>query len=122
MQNILIADDSADLPAIVRSIYSRRNIFISEATSKAELLSSLSRMRPDLILLDVILDSDDGRVLCKELKLSDDYKTIPIILISGDPEKLLDPQEVFADGILQKPFRVESVLSKIKEVINKYAS
>jgi DNA-binding response OmpR family regulator len=45
-----------------------------------------------------------------------EYNTTPIILISGNLERLIDYQEVFADGILEKPFRIEMVLSKIKAV------
>jgi DNA-binding response OmpR family regulator len=116
MNTILIADDSIDLLEMIKTVYSRRNIFIATATTREEIFSTLKRIKPDLILLDVFLENDDGRIICKELKLMNEYKTIPIILMSGSPERLIDYQEVFDDDILEKPFRIETVLSKIKAV------
>jgi DNA-binding response OmpR family regulator len=116
MNSILIADDSGDLLEMIKAVYSRRNIFIAAATTREEIFLTLKRIKPDLILLDVFLENDDGRIICKELKLMNEYKTIPIILMSGGPERLIDYQEVFADDILEKPFRIETVLSKIKAV------
>jgi DNA-binding response OmpR family regulator len=116
MRNILIADDSVELTDILRSIYSRRNIFITTALSRDEVLSVLTRISPDLILLDVFLGEDDGRLLCKELKSSVAYNKIPIILMSGNPKTLENHRDVNADAILEKPFTLETVLSTIKAV------
>jgi DNA-binding response OmpR family regulator len=119
MRNILIADDSSDLLDMIKAIYSRRKIFIATATSREEVFSALKRITPDLILMDVILNSDDGRLLCRDLKLTDEYKSIPIILMSGSHEKLINHEKVFADDILEKPFSSETVLLKIKALTEK---
>jgi DNA-binding response OmpR family regulator len=120
MQSILIADDSADLLEIIRHVYSRRNIIITTAVTKKEIFDSLKRIKPDLILLDVVLNDDDGRTICKSLKEINEYKNIPIILMSGSPENLIDHRDFFADDVLEKPFRIETVLSKIKAATGNY--
>jgi DNA-binding response OmpR family regulator len=119
MYNILIVDDSTDLVDMVTHLYARRNFIITSAASKDDLRLVLERIKPDLILLDVILESSDGRTLCKELKSTDPYKDIPIILMSGDHERLQNYREVFADDILEKPFIAETILLKVKALLGK---
>src|SRR5579862_2226753 len=116
MDSILIADDSAELLEMIRAIYCRRSLSISKASSRNEIFSMISQVKPDLVLLDVHLGEEDGRGICKELKEMDEYKQMPIILMSGDHEKLTNHHEVLADDILEKPFRIETILSKIKAV------
>jgi DNA-binding response OmpR family regulator len=117
MHNILIADDSAELLEMIKLIYSRRNFLIATARSRDEVFSNLDRIRPDLIFLDVLLNKDDGREICWELKSRNEYRQIPVILMSGNSEKLSNYKEVLADDIIEKPFSIETILLKVKALL-----
>jgi DNA-binding response OmpR family regulator len=114
MVNLLIVDDSTDLTDMIAQIYSRRKFLISNAKSKEEIFSYLERIIPDLIFLDVILEDEDGREICKQLKSIAAYRKIPVILMSGSPEKLIEYKEFLADDIMEKPFNMETILSKAR--------
>ncbi|UAY50657.1 response regulator transcription factor [Ferruginibacter albus] len=113
MNNILIADDSQDLLDLFTYMYKRRNINISTVTDKKSLLDFLQRIKPNLILLDIALQGDCGLEICKKLK--EEYSDIPIILMSGNANKLKQYRDYNADDIIEKPFSVETVLLKVKE-------
>ena len=117
MHNILIADDSVELLEMIKLIYSRRNFLIATARSRDEVFSNLDRIRPDLIFLDVLLNKDDGREICWELKSRNEYRQIPVILMSGNSEKLSNYKEVLADDIIEKPFSIETILLKVKALL-----
>jgi two-component system OmpR family response regulator len=119
IDNILIADDSPELLEMIRHIYARRKIFLATAQSREEIFDVLKRIRPDLILMDVTLGEDDGRLICNELKSMNEFQKIPIILMSGDKQKLAGYLQVQADDILEKPFSMEAILSIIKTVVEK---
>lgn len=74
------------------------------------ILPILKKEKSFLILLDILLDGIDGRVICSELKESSLYKNICIILFSASSEKLQDYNNCNADGILEKPFDIQNLL------------
>jgi DNA-binding response OmpR family regulator len=74
---------------------------------------------PDLITLDIELPRLNGFSICGLLKSHDKYKSIPIIICrgrAGDTDREFDP-EVRPDAYLTKPFRMEELLKKIRELI-----
>ncbi len=56
---------------------------------------------------------DDGRSICTEIKQNALTKNIPVILCSGQAEKLVDFRDWLADDIIQKPLELNKVFSKI---------
>jgi len=117
MLNLLIVDDSSDLTDMIAQIYARRNFLISNAKSRQEIFSYLERIIPDLIFLDVLLEKDDGREICNELKSIPAYRHIPVILMSGNPEKLSAYKTFLADDFMEKPFNMETILSKARKYL-----
>ncbi len=75
----------------------------------------LKTLKPDLIMLDVLLKGTDGRGLCHEIRTVD--KTTPIILMSANPKYLEDYEECGASDVIEKPFEISSVLKKIKALL-----
>jgi CheY-like chemotaxis protein len=70
---------------------------------------------PDLILLDVRLTEEDGRVICKQLKTNEQTKDIPIIMISAHVSERQLRQACPADDFLAKPFELETLLDKVEK-------
>ena len=69
--------------------------------------------------MDILLDGNDGRQICKELKTDNETKNIPVILLSGSHELLRNFREFSADDIIEKPFEFEDVERKIKWALTK---
>jgi DNA-binding response OmpR family regulator len=122
MANILILDDSKDLLNMIKNIFQLHNYDVRTATTKSSLLAHLEIFKPDIILMDVLLDGENGRDICKELKENTDTKNVAIILLSGSHEQLRNYEECKADDILEKPFEFEDVEKKIKYLLTKKPS
>lgn len=111
MARILIVDDSDDLLELFSIITQRHGHQSDTATCKEELFTKLRTGNPDIVLLDVRLGYEDGRVVCKELKRLKPH--LPIILLSGSPDMLQHYQEYGADDAIEKPFDMGILAAKI---------
>jgi DNA-binding response OmpR family regulator len=116
MAKVLIVEDSQDLQECFAAIFHYRNYDVQMAHSKNTADNMLSIFSPDVILMDVKLSGESGREICKELKATV-AKDIPVILISANPELLLEPEECMADDILEKPFSLQLLFEKIDKYL-----
>jgi DNA-binding response OmpR family regulator len=122
MANILVLDDSKDLLDMIKVIFQLHNYEVRTASTRSSLMAHIEIFKPDIILMDVLLDGANGREICKELKENDDTRNIAIILLSGSHEQLRNYKECKADDIIEKPFEFEDVEKKIKFLLNKNRS
>ncbi len=75
--------------------------------------------RPALILLDVIMPQRNGFQVCRDLKGSDDFRRIPIVLVtskSTESDKFWGRQQG-ADGYITKPFSSAQLLGEVKRFV-----
>jgi CheY-like chemotaxis protein len=117
MSKILVADDSQELLELFSFLLQEKGYTVQTASSKNSFLNRLSDFIPDVILIDVKLNGEDGRQLCREIKQGDTTKGIPVILLSTSPELLNDYEECGANDVIEKPFEISSVLQKIEKVL-----
>lgn len=117
-QNILVFDDSVELLEIFNILFSMNGYKVRTALNITMFKHHMNNRYPDIILLDVLLAGQDGRVICRQLKTDKRTKHIPIILISANPKTLNDYQEYFADNVLEKPFDIQTLIIKINEVMS----
>jgi len=119
MENILVLDDSKNLLQMIKTIFQLHNYEVRTAATRSSLMAHIDIFKPDIILMDVLLDKSNGREICKELKADNETKNIPVILLSGNHELLRDYKECNADDIIEKPFEFEDVERKIKSLLEK---
>lgn len=113
---VVVDDDQGILEAL--------GIFLREEGYKvtaSEYVGSLFKgdnaLRPDVIILDVLLSGSDGRDVCRMLKAREDTKHIPVILISAAPHVEQSARESGADAFLSKPFDMEYFLTLIAQFV-----
>ncbi|HTB52189.1 MAG TPA: response regulator [Ferruginibacter sp.] len=119
MANILVLDDSKDLLQMIKAIFQLHNYEVRTALTKSSLLAHMEIFKPDIILMDVLLEGSNGKEICKELKTDPATKNIPVILLSGSHEQLRNYKEYSADDIIEKPFEFEDVERKVKLALRK---
>ena len=115
---IYVVDDSIDFLEVFSSILRRNRFHPVVVDSQNLLFENLQTMSPDLFLIDVKFGYNDGRALCRNLKLKYGLKDIPIILISANHESLLDYEEYLADDFIEKPFGFATFLTKANALLN----
>lgn len=117
MPLVYILDDSFELLDMYQLIFTLHNFDCNTSYNKPEFLNLLKANKPDIILLDVMLGGEDGREICRELKQDNEYKDIPVILISANAKNLANYEDFSADGISEKPFNVKELIEKVNRLI-----
>jgi len=102
---IVVADkDPRSREAVTRFLGDQDNEFVT-VSSSGELKDAIKRYRPDLIILNAVLEDAPGWRIVKKIKDSKDYGDVPILLMTGDPggPPAGKIQSAGADGYLAKP-------------------
>lgn len=118
---ILIVDDEAEITEPVGAYLESEGFVVNSAVDGKSALASIHKKRPSLIVLDIMLENDDGFELCRRIRAEMD---VPIVFLSGrtdDTEKIIG-LEVGADDYIAKPFNPRELLARIKAVLRRYKS
>ncbi len=118
-KKILIVDDE---PSIVRLLVKRLEVNGYKAFGANDSYHGIKmakELKPDLILLDILMPAGGGVTTFKSLKSSVYTSLIPIIFITALPEEEVKNliMDLGADGFFQKPFKSIELLKKIKKLI-----
>ncbi len=117
MSKIVIVDDSIDLLEVMKFFLEEKGYEVETATSQQDLYSLLNSSSTDLIILDVFLQGEDGREICKELRRSEKTKYLCILLFSTSPKALANAKKCGADGYIVKPFGLTDIVDKIESTL-----
>ncbi len=114
-RKILIVDDDRDILEVMGLIMESEGYEVDLMSSGQKIFDHISIFNPDLIILDVMLGTMDGREICKKIKNTKDTLHIPIIMVSashniGDSvEKDCQP-----DDFVAKPFDIVNLINKVE--------
>ena len=119
---ILVVDDDPDLANLVKSILEAEDYLVYSAESGEEALVELPKLRPDLIILDIILPGKDGYDICRILKTDDHTSPIPIIILSikCSVEDRIMGLNTGADDYITKPFDPDELAARVEAVLRGY--
>lgn len=111
-KKILLVDDNQDLLLITQVILKSQGYAVELATTLAEAQRAMAAGLPQLILMDVNLQGEDGAAFCRELKEAPATKELRIILMSGDDDA---PSLAGsgADDFLAKPFDFSLLVERV---------
>jgi two-component system, sensor histidine kinase and response regulator len=113
---VLIVDDTPANLDVLRKVLSDEGLSISISPNGEAALKLVSRLMPDLILLDIIMPGIDGFKTCEILKNDPITKDIPIIFLSAKIDKTDVVQGFLVGGIdyITKPIFYEEVLIRVR--------
>jgi len=117
MSKILIVDDSqADLKNLER-IVAAENYQIVKASSGTEAIVKAKLEKPDLILMDIIMEDMDGFNACRELSKDPALADIPVVFVSSKNQKADHMWAVKqgAKGLISKPYEDDQIIEQIKK-------
>jgi adenylate cyclase len=113
---VLIVDDTPGNLRLLSAALVQQGYAVRNAINGSLALSGAKTIRPDLILLDIMMPGMDGYEVCRRLKLDPQTQDIPIIFISaidGSVDKV-KAFEVGGVDYVSKPFQIEEVLVRIE--------
>ncbi len=116
-QVILYVDDDQDFLDSMRVILEANGYIVDEASSAEDGLKKYKKERPDLIIVDLMMEEiDSGTNFVKELKLLNN--TVPVYMLSSAGDQLnivTSYSDLGLDGVFQKPVHPDKLLATIKE-------
>ncbi len=117
---IMVVDDNADLVEIVRITLNAKGFNVRCAYSGKELFTSLEELKPDLILLDIMMPQMNGLEALTLLRGDPSTASIPVILLTAKVlyEDVLGGYKMGADYYITKPFDSAQLISGIKFLLN----
>ncbi|MEO5356225.1 MAG: hybrid sensor histidine kinase/response regulator [Nitrospirae bacterium YQR-1] len=120
-QSVLIVDDEAGSRQLLRQILQDR-YRLSFATSGVMALEAAQSLKPDLILLDIMMPEMDGYETCMKLKAIAGISDIPVIFISAltDSAEKVNAFKSGAVDYVCKPFQSDEVISRIETHLKLY--
>ncbi len=123
---ILAVDDEVAILDILDKALTHRGMEVIRATRGRQALEQLRATNPDLVLLDAMLPEIHGFEICSQIKRSEQYGHIPVIMISAVYTGWNIIQDVKtnyqADDYMTKPFRIMEVVRKVEEMLAKSGS
>ncbi|MCK5515685.1 MAG: response regulator [Desulfobulbaceae bacterium] len=121
-QLILVVDDDTDLVEMVSMKLESENFRVAKAYDGVEAMDKIKAERPALIILDVMMPRKDGYTLCDELKTSDDYKDIVVVLLTAVTEAIsstnythMGGKTTLADDFVTKPIDLDKLMEIVKD-------
>jgi DNA-binding response OmpR family regulator len=120
---ILVIDDEKDVLEVLRLVLSRSGYDVAASSSGMEGLALAQSDRPDLILLDIMMQRMDGWEVLRALKSDTETRDIPVVILSARVEpkdKIRGLQEGAVDYVT-KPFAVREILEKVSLILNDLA-
>src|SRR5213593_3575461 len=118
-KKILLADDSITIQKVVELTFSDGDYEVTAVNNGAKAIAKLGEMRPDIILSDIIMPEKNGYEVCEFVKSHPEYRTIPVVLLTGTFEPF-DPDradKAGCDAVVTKPFESQSLIHKVEELI-----
>jgi len=116
---ILLVDDEPSIIQLSRMYFERDGFRVQEIGDGEAALEAVSKYRPALIVLDVMLPKLDGFEVCRKLRASGDQT--PIIMLTArdeDIDKILG-LELGADDYLTKPFNPRELVARVKAILRR---
>lgn len=118
MKKIFVVDDEKNIRDLIKKYLEKDGFEAILFNNGDNLLIEINRLKPDLIVLDIMMPGIDGLELCKEIRKTSD---IPIIFVSAKDEELdrIIGLEIGADDYLSKPFSPRELVVRIKNIFKR---
>ncbi len=115
---ILVVDDERNIVQLARLYLNKEGFQVEGAYDGAQALEKAKTLRPDLIILDIMMPEMDGLSVCKELRKT---SNVPIIILTArtdDVDRIVG-LELGADDYVTKPFNPRELVARVKAVLRR---
>ena len=113
-KRILVVEDNADLRRLFRTALSLAGFVVDEAPDGIDALRIIETRVPDLVVLDLMLRSLDGRSVQQELAASPFTRDIPIVVVTGSA---LEVSGVNVSCVLRKPVMPDQLVETVRHCL-----
>jgi len=124
---IMIVDDDPDYINVVKTILEKEQYTVLSARDKKEGMEKIKAEKPDLAILDVMMDAwQDGFEMSRQLKKDPEFKNMPVLMLTavekrtgiGFKSTAGDPVWMPVDVFMDKPVEPDILLSEVKKLLS----
>lgn len=120
-EKILVIEDNTDVRENLKEILDSADFIVETAQNGQEGFELIKRVRPDLILCDIMMPVMDGYGVLKKLRADKDIADTPFVFLTAKTAKddLSKGMEMGADDYIMKPFTIAELLKRVKIRLDK---
>jgi two-component system response regulator VicR len=119
---VVCIEDEPEMITLIKAILSRKGYDVTGAGNGREGLEVIERVRPDLVLLDLMMPGMDGWEVYQKLKAGEATQNIPVIVVTAKAQsidKMLGLHIAKVDDYIAKPFSPQELVESIEKVLAK---
>jgi two-component system phosphate regulon response regulator PhoB len=119
---VLVVEDETDVVDLLRYNLGRAGFQVLIAASGDRGLEIARKMRPDIIVLDLMLPGMSGHEVCRALKSDANTESIPIVMLTakGEPHERVKGLELGADDYVTKPFSPRELVLRVQALLKRH--
>ncbi|MFH2103138.1 MAG: response regulator [Chloroflexota bacterium] len=122
LKRILCIEDEQEMIDLIRLILNRRGYEVHGAYGGKEGLDLIRTLKPDLILLDLMMPDMDGWEVYQQMKADETLREIPVIVVTAKAQsidKVLGLHIAKVDDYIAKPFSPQELLESVEKILEK---
>jgi two-component system response regulator VicR len=119
-KTVVCIEDEPEMIDLVKLILGRKGFELVGAVGGREGLDTVRKLKPDLVLLDLMMPDMDGWEVYQQMKADDELKTIPVIVVTAKAQsidKVLGLHIAKVDDYVTKPFGPQELLQSVNKVL-----
>ncbi len=115
VKTILVVEDKPSLAQMLKFLFIAKGMDVHAAFNGEDALSRLAAVKPDLILLDLMMPKMDGFETLRRLKADARWSQVPVIILTArkEREEMERAREMGAAEYITKPFKAVEVVDKV---------
>ena len=116
---VLSIEDDAAMGQFLKAVFNAQGFTVDWAGDGIEGLSLARKLRPDLVILDLLMPYKNGFEVLRELKSHPDTRPVPVIILSSNSreEDIVKALNAGADDFVVKPFRARELVARARKVL-----
>ena len=121
LKKVVCIEDELEMIELVKLILGRNKFEVTGAVGGQEGLEKISEIKPDLVLLDLMMPEMDGWEVYQKMKASEEMRDIPVIVVTAKAQsidRVLGLHIARVDDYITKPFGPQELLDSVERVIS----
>ncbi|MBN1517208.1 response regulator [Candidatus Sumerlaeota bacterium] len=123
-KTICIVDDEDDIIQLVRALLEHKNFEVHTARNGLLGMELIQEVKPDLAILDLMMPGMSGLEMCKRLRASEEFRDLPILVLSAIARDSDKPEEYWAAGLqsddfIRKPFDPANLQARVEYLLRR---
>jgi phosphate regulon transcriptional regulator PhoB len=120
-KRVLVVEDDRDLVKLLTFNLEKGGFKVSSVSDGSVAMAEVRRFVPDLLILDLMLPGMDGLELCRQVRQTESYSTLPILMVTARAEEAdrIVGLEIGADDYITKPFSIRELIARVRAVFRR---